>query len=224
MSVSVDTSEDSTDYGSFEYQQVDVTANQVPNGDDAQSGHSVSVEPLSQIGGLDNNEVAELVYMEVQARIITDDANADQNVGTQAYMNGLVGANVDESNYSLETLGAPEAGTAEDLNSIQQSNTEFVSTSRDEVFQLFQAEHSVPFDDETNGLGGGAASQSNVYEKNWRSLTARGPVLDSNDDISINLILFQEDSILLAEGQVTVHMVWDVSQTDDAGRAFSVPE
>jgi len=224
MSVSVNGHDSSTDYGDYEYQQLQVDAIQSPSGDQSESGHSVQVEPLGDIGGLANNEVAELVYIEVQATIRSIDGLADQNVATQANLTGVVGANLDAERYDLSDLATQGFGDAEAISSVSTNQTSFFNSSRDEIFQLFTAEHGLPFDDETNGLGGGAGQEGHVYEKNWRQMTGRGPVLDSNDSISVNMRLSQQDSILNAAGQVTVHMVWDVAQTDDAGRAFSVPE
>jgi hypothetical protein len=60
-------------------------------------------------------------------------------------------------------------------------------------------------------------------ERPWRQVTGRGPVLDSNDDIGVNSRLVVNDSIIGCVGQVRAHLVWDVAEVDDAGRAFSVP-
>jgi len=70
----------------------------------------------------------------------------------------------------------------------------------------------------------GAGSHEDFYgNRDYRSLTNRGPVLDSTDDISVYQSINVGDTITAFSGEVRIHMVWDVAEVDEAGRAFSVP-
>lgn len=217
MSINMDGS-DVTDYASFEYQQI--------GGDPilgGATGGSVGAEflyefePLASIGGLANNEVAELVYHELQITLEPEaEQGNDQNVSSDFEFRGVFGANIGQGNGFQ--------GLANDVEEQISNTTNGYDAAEDRIFQLFRANGVLPFDDETNGPGGGALPTTAIYEKPWRNLVGRGPVLDSNDDLSLSGFINGSDTVLDDAGaNVRVHLVWDVAETDDAGRAFSVP-
>lgn len=222
MSVNPDGS-GGVDYSDFEYQQIyHVHNHNSLSGDGAVSKIQTQTSPLRGIGGLDNNEVAELVYMEVQTFIEHAQGDNDQDVGSETQFSGVVGANLPPQASIL-----PNSGTSLDGTVIQSNNVtptiEGSENSEDRVFQPFQMGKSPAFDDQTNGPGGAGSMNTLSLERPWRSLTGRGPVLDSSDDMTIVTNLRQEDEVIEARGNVQVHCVWDIAETSDAGRAFSVP-
>lgn len=230
MSVNPDSMAE-VDYSDFDYQLAKARI-QAEEADDSTGGGNVfirtvfDVPVLDGVGGLDNNEVAELVYLETQARIRYNDASGDQNVASTGRVAGAVGANLPSSTDAFpQARSGGTEGEFVSTQDISQDNTTLTGTggTEDRWFQQFEAQGSTPFDDQTNGPGGAGGFQDFQAEKNWRNLTGRGPVLDSSDNMSIALELSVDDTILDANGICSVHMVWDVAETSDAGRAFSVP-
>lgn len=214
---------DEVDYSDFEYQQIYFKhGHENLTGDDSRSRINFEANVLDGAGGLDNNEVAELVYMDVLVNIEHQQSNSDQNVGSETQFNGVVGANLPNSGDLLQNIGAAPDGTILETN-----NTDAVVAgsvdSEDRVFAGFDVVKHPAFDDETNGVGGAGAAQTLQITKNFRQITGRGPVLDSSDSMNVTSQLLQEDELVPAEGQCQLYCVWDVAETSDAGRAFSVP-
>lgn len=209
-----------TDYSDFQYQQVTLVQ-RVDAADGNVSSTStalVNFEPLGAIGGLANNEVAELVAYRLEIGFDGADPQVagDQDVGGTMHIQGSVGANIDPD-------ALPESGQGVTVDESDNNRTFAVERADDAIFEMYQAEASLPFDDETNGQGGGGYFQTDLHDRNWRELTGRGPVLDQNDDLTVVQETTNNDSVIEPEVTVTVHCVWDVAETSDAGRRFSVP-
>lgn len=224
MSIAMSDTSTETDYADFEYQQIlfEQAPPSATGTSDRERTDVLSVSPLSDIGGLANNEVAELVAYRVTVDFDSDDeaGEGDQNVGGGLYLEGTFGANTTDeaipTNYEIvaeEDTGI--AGTGE---------ARLQSASKDEIFGQFQASASLAFDDQGNGLGGGMHVSQAEVEKNMRSLTGRGPVLDQTDDLTVASRAIASDTVLTPIFRIQVTCVWDVAETSDAGRVFSVPE
>lgn len=227
--------DDSTDYSDFEYEQI--TAALEVTGDDAETtnpnAYAVhTFNPLDDIGGLDNNEVAELVYLEVNAYLEFEDEGADQNVATTGETRGVVGINLStgsRADFLNSNIGAEQTdGQAEIVDTFNNTTDGQIAVanstkSEDRILQLFSANGGQPFDDQTNGPGGSGSHDGFRAEKNWRQLTGRGPVIDQSDDFCIGQTVNVSDTIIGTVGTVRCHLVYDVAETSDAGRRFSVP-
>jgi hypothetical protein len=212
------------DYSDFQYQQAQFQIFESFTGptDKSNVAGQAKFEPLEGAAGLDNNEVAELVYLQTDVYIEYESEQSDQNVASSTEFRGVVGINLPAS---------PQAEldnrTGGSTTAYEGTDDQFVNSMEsvdDRVLENFAVIGSPPFDDETNGGGGNAASNGRLYEKAYRQITGRGPVLDSTDDITINGRLIQDDSILPEVGNVYLSMIWDVAEVSDAGRAFSVPD
>jgi hypothetical protein len=211
------------DYSDFQYQQAQFgifNGFNGPGGNGNVAGQA-KFEPLEGAAGLDNNEVAELVYLQTDVYIEYESEQNDQNTASATELRGVVGINLPASGQAEldnRTGGSvtPYDGGSADF----QVTAESVD---DRVLENFSVIGSPPFDDEA-GPGGNAAENGRLYEKAYRQITGRGPVLDSTDDITINARIIQDDSILPERGNVNLHMIWDVAEVSDAGRAFSVPD
>lgn len=231
MSVQMPDADDSTDYSDFEYQQGQISLRQTPA--DAEQGArtkaSFSIEPLAPQGGLDNNEVVELVYFDMQLDIEYDDETADQGVSTYTETRAIFGANFpsDTSQLELEPTRDEVDGTVSifDTNGFPENEVSASHRSRsdDRIFQTMRATGNPPFDDTTSGPGGGSTTTHDRVSKNWRDLVGRGPVLDSSDDLSWAVAVITGDLLIECTAVIRYHMVFDVAEVSDAGRAFSVP-
>jgi hypothetical protein len=222
----------SMDYSDFKYQQIGAGAAQEANTDsDTAFSFAIAYDVLDDNGGLEQNEVAELVSFRLFADLDIEDEQADQDVGTTVECRGAFGANVN-SRRDIPDSNAPggtEAKNTEILRVINQSEADVAarpgkSQVKDEVFSFYQTRAALPFDDQTNGPGGGAAFQPFTREKHYRQESGRGPVLDSTDDIGIVGKLISSDAVIGTGVRINLELVWDVAEVSDAGRAFSVPD
>lgn len=230
MSVNMDMSDDMADYADFEYQHeklglgIDGTVTQSGN---INFAAQAEIEPLAEAAGLDNNEVAELVFLAVHAYVEPESEAADQNVASATELRGVVGINLPADN-TAELDNRTSGGSIEEYDAAGDaveggSRTSLAGTVDDRLLEPFATISGPPFDDEANGLGGSVTSDAYQSETNYRDLVGRGPVLDSTDQITINARLVTDDSLLTEKGNVIVTMVWDTAEVSDAGRAFSVP-
>jgi len=220
------------DYSDFEYQHVNIdnTVEQPINNGNVRVAFGTDFDVLGGLGGLDSNEVAELVYSELQVTLEPEDEGGEQDTATSVETRGIFGANLqpgagmvidpDVSGFvTEETTPAidPRGVDADSAFSDLTQNTE------DGIFQHFQNRAVFPFQGDAGGNGGGAVEAPAVYEKNWRQLTNRGPVLDSNDNLTVNNVVVAGNTQIGFESNVRLHLVWDTATVNDAGRAFSVP-
>jgi len=216
----------STDYSDFEYQHFDFEHNipAGPSDNNTRSEARGDLTPLEGIGGLDVNEVAELVAVELQARIELENEEGNQSKPSAVEFRGAMGANLPNEGG----IGSSQIGKEVDGEIIVDRNGEsfarFNNTVvEDRIFQLFNADAGFPFDDDVNGNGGSGFTDNFYAVKNFRNLTGRGPVLDSSDDISVISTLNASDQAAGVAGHVRASLIWDTAEVSDAGRAFSVP-
>lgn len=224
MTMDMSGSTDVTDYSDYEYQEVSSILEVTPASDNDSPNVQTAtlVEPLGAIGGLDNNEVAELVYLETMVDIEYEAELATQTVATTCETRGSIGINLTGSSGFIESRSTPSSTELVNNSDNATFENQLRGAADDQFLQLFQARASPPFDG-SSSPGSGAAYQPFNEKKNWRDLTNRGPVLDSTDDISIHQVLNLQDCVTPTASQVRLHMVWDTAEVSDAGRAFSVP-
>jgi len=221
--VEVTTNSDMIDYSDFQTQMVRAFVFLDTDGQ-PQDGASVKhqIEPLQGIGGLKNNEVAELLYLQVDAIVSFRDEIADQDVGTIADNSGVVGINLSNTDFIRQstTSGDTEIIQEVDGGVVNAANSPTV-TDNDRL-EMFEAHAGAPFD-ESGGAGGGYSMTPYHSEKVYRSTHGRGPVLDQTDDITILQEVTANDCLVPVEAEVRLTLFWDIAETSDAGRRFSVP-
>jgi len=218
-----------TDYSDYEFQQVQASINFVDtsNTNNPSTSANFEYEPLGAIGGLDNNEVAELVAVMTEYYIEHENENNVQGLASSAEMRGVLGANLPASK-AVEPSGQNSRtidGEQYDLVSGQESDYEYSGRdmSDDRIFLLFAHTNQTPFSDAATGTGGGGDSGAMTKDLFFRDVYNRGPVLDSSDNVSVNMTFNADDTEIPISAQFRAHMVWDVAEVSDAGRAFSVP-
>lgn len=219
---------DGADYSDYRYQHFDYEHSSQAEADvtNRRSETFASLEPLSTAGGLDQNEVAELVAYELHATIENEpEEGGDQDVATSIEFRGTFGANLGKNGG----IGSSQQGVQVDGEVIDQRESGVLArfnntTVDDRIFQLFRADSGYPSDDQANGPGGNASPTDFYVMKKFRDLTGRGPVLDATDDITLNTTLIAGDLNSGVAGHVRVTLIWDVAEVSDAGRAFSLPD
>jgi hypothetical protein len=233
------------DYGDVEVQTITATIRNDNSESDFIDGNlktsaALDFEPLSGVGGLDQNEVAELTYLEVYAKNEFEDVFANQEEPASAEFRGSVGINLPPSPAALIDHGSDpipnqvdgtffEKVDAQDgaeengvIEAFGGSNTD------DRYLQHFTAAGSFGFaqGNVQDNIAGGGNGYSSVWhsEKHFRQLTHRGPVLDSQDNITCLLSLNAEGALPQHIGDLKCMLHWDVAETEDSGRRFSVPQ
>lgn len=231
--VSVTPSEAEVDYADFRYQQGDVllkmSKGTADNSEDRLVG-AVDFEPLQGSGGLAPNQYAELVFLE--ANFYVDRARQEnetaQTEPSGAFATAAIGSNLD-SRYDLpeySNVGADGEILLDEDADDSQSEPFIAQTTQtnDAVFGTLQLTSTANFKSGSGMYGGGGSSESGNLERNFREITGRGPVLDQNDDLSVVISALANNNISDLQFHVQVYAIWDVAETDDAGRRFSVDQ
>lgn len=227
MSISMDGDEE-TDYASFNYQHVDYRHNETGD-NSARSIVTAGVEPLQASGGLDINEVAELVAIRTTASVSGDRfGDAGDTAQGHVQFRGVLGANLDSTTDLLDDGGdlrneLVNEGTVLDENDGADGDLKVQGHDKEEVFYHFLTGNDTPFSSDSGSVGGGGGHIFLNEMINFRDMVGRGPVIDSNDEISIVSNINKNQVETVAEGNLRVTMVWDVATTNDSGRRFSLP-
>jgi hypothetical protein len=233
------------DYSDFQTQMVRAFAFYTPprQQQDGRGGIVVQhqIEPLQGIGGLANNEVAELVYLETNAICDVFTGQNDSADGVPASpahldLSGIVGINLSARDDFVRSSSTDGKSEIVDEVQIEGSSTNEVDVTSiraptvtdNDRLQMFEA---FAGSGHSNGADGSNFSYTPFQdEKDFRATHNRGPVLDQTDEISIlaesstngadNVDI---DNGIVFETEVRLTMYWDVAETSDAGRRFSVP-
>jgi hypothetical protein len=213
------------DYADFRYQHFHL--NYDDSGDNsAASAFAVSMEPLERSGGLQPNEVAELVYIYYEADVAADDfGNVADTAEGGLQFRGVVGVDLDSDRDFIDNTDlVVDNGTKLGGGDGDSPTVRLSTYDRDEVLGMFHAHCNTPFSSDAGGVGGSGGFDQSIVERHYRQLTGRGPVIDSNDQISIVARLIKNQVSADAEATVRGTLIWDVAEMSDAGRRFAVPD
>lgn len=220
------------DYSSFEYQHISLDHTEQGQ-NDANSRAFVQLDPLQDSGGLDTNQLAELVAMRVTVDVSNDDFTTVEGSPGTTQFRGVFGVNLNSGDDLLrnteEVALVDPSQNIEDNGALlfeRNSNAQIRITShdKDEVFHHFQATATSPFDNAGASTGGGGGYTFQVETVAFRDLVGRGPVVDAGDNLSFVTQLVKNRVQAGAEGSVRMTLIWDVSEVNDAARRFSVPQ
>lgn len=228
MSIQMDGADHGPDYSDYEYQQALAKHKLSVDSTNNRAVVSWNFDPLEGIGGLDSNEVAELVYYELQVSLEIETESGDQSTSGSVETRGIFGANLldgatMQNNPDEPTITRRFNGDVIEERDPDTSDPTIDLASEDGLFQMYEARSSVPYGSGGVGAGGGHINNGQVYEKHFRDTVGRGPVLDANDDLTLNNVLIFGDTEVEVSAIIRLHLVWDTAEVDDAGRAFSVP-
>lgn len=213
------------DYSDFKYQHVQFQHEE--NGErSARSTFAGGIEPLAQSGGLEINEVAELVAIRVEADVQTDDhgSNSVTEEGIVEFR-GVMGANLDSLSDLIDSQGTDLDRFETPLESNDNADGQLRTYGHDkeEVFYHFLTAAYNAFSSDAGGVGGAGGFNTSKETINFRDLVGRGPVLDSNDNISVVSRVIKNNVLTDIEAHLRATLVWDIATVDEAGARFSVP-
>lgn len=228
--VSADMDDDrKTDYSSFEYQHLRFSPTIDSQGESFSTFQEAgSLDVLEDRGGLDANEVAELVYLRRNVSIVPQDFN-EASPTDQGSIQGEIsfGVNLDSpSDLHGDTTNDEGDMTEIGRIGIDEADEEAAglqfSLSADEVFDTASVVLTTGHDDSNSG--GAFDVQKETRELNFRALLGAGPVLDSGDSLSLVSEIKKENAVIgRAELRYDVHCIFDIATVDDAGRRFGIP-
>jgi hypothetical protein len=208
--------EDEIDYSAFEYQHIQFVHN--ADTENQNVTNTLEVSPLADRGGLDNDEVAELVAMRIHVTAGPDD------------LGGILGNDTAEGSYEYrwtfgsdigreDTLPPSRAFTAD----ADPGNERSTSNTDPAVFEMFDATAIMPFSDTAQGLGGGGTAINERWTVHFRDMVGRGPVLDAADNLNLVYNLIKNNVTANLEGVTRMTLIWDTSTIEGDRRQFSVP-
>jgi hypothetical protein len=179
--------------------------------------------PLAQIGGLSNNEVAELVYAQIFAATEHEGNEGSQTGAADSEVRGVYGANFQSVDRLFAASNESLQITDEEVNDGQLDSVGSDQINDHRIFGIFNAYGALPHFDSATGHASNGANPTTTYERNFRELYGRGPVVDSADSMAIGCQVICAQSDIPVQGTIRAHFVWDVAEVSDAGREFSVP-
>jgi len=231
MSINMDSTPNrDVDYSSYEYQHVDFQTRLTGSDDSASSVASISVEPLEDRGGLDTNEVAELVSMYRWVHIELDGYgdNAPVNNG-MIETRGSFGVDLDAETDLIGTDNLTQGETnilsTDDLTDEADATATANGSTNPAILDHWNVSAHAGWEDEVNNVAAGASMNRSERTVHLRKDLGAGPVLDSSDNIGPVIKLIKNNTEL-ADVQVHygVTMVWDIATVDDAGSRFGIPQ
>mgnify|MGYP007131710429 FL=1 len=181
-------SDASVDYSDFEHQHGEFRSN-VDNPTNNSSSYisTQSVDVIEDRGGLDNDEVAELVAVRAYTTLGIDDPGAvggDFAPGKLEYR-GVLGANRGARDKLDSDTGTGREESEANEGDIADFNPQVNTFTRSGVFYHWDSQLHTPFEDGAAGAGGAGSFSGNDAELvNFRSLFGRGPILDQSDDVT----------------------------------------
>lgn len=213
---------DMPDYTDFEHEAIYYETQHTGSSSSGTDLVNYQHEVLEDRGGLESDEVAELVHAVLSYKLDPQSTGA-------APQNGSVGIHWGSNIAQDEVL----YNSPVDFNgSFELNNTGASTTSSNlrgrviddpGLFSVIAGAYTTAADDNTNG---GAAAQEGdqaVVAKNFRDLFGRGPVLDASDDLDLWLDVALEVAGADVDIDIVVQATWDVMTVADARKAFSVP-
>lgn len=222
---------DGVDYSSFEYQHVLFQHDQnraSAGGSNSGLTQTVSgIEPLEDRGGLDTNEVAELVaIMDPQVVVGGDNFEDETNNEVGAIdFRGAFGVDLDAE--TDQVFDSPFENDATELNEEDGGTvrSSFANYKTDPaLLHSFNVTASTGYRDSASGTGGGGNDHTVTFDhKPYRQLTGRGPVVDSSDDMTLVSTVIKNNVSYVAECSYRASLVWDIASVDEAGRRFGIP-
>lgn len=233
MSVNTNKFDDrEVDYSSYEFQQSEfkISAEDVRT---EGAGENVSAyiqqDPLEPSGGLDQNEVAELVAIHRSISVEPDNFE-DLSPRTQGNFEfrGVFGNDLTaEADQLFPAGGINNVGNGEVYDQTSDWATfELFNKGQTNaaIFDHFALTQGAGFEEPADGSGAGATTQTLEKTLPLREWYGAGPVLDASDNIGLNANLVSNNiDIGELSGLYRTTLVWDVAEVDDAGRRFGIP-
>lgn len=214
MSVNIDNSDEVT-YADFEHETVSFNSENPDGGNNQFVAYEI--DPLSERGGLESDEIAEVVGMRIYAAIRYDPANVGDNGAGE--WRGAFGFNLGAEDIPQS---APNGSGASANNFTDAGSTQEFGTAGGTPIAVVEEDGIVFTWDVSYAYPGSMGMDSELLS--FRDIYGRGPVLDSTDSLSAVAGHINEDgSVGGSEANIRAHMVYDVGTVEGVRSRFSLP-
>lgn len=177
-------------------------------------------------GGLDNDELAELVGFRRTVNTSIHRGSGAQSAPAEAIIEASFGANLSGDEHPIG-VAAEEQVLTDSERDIDDSGALDIranvgSTMEPGVFDVHVANPAIGWSDATNGTGGGTDTDLETVSVNYRNLAGHGPVLDANDGLSRSEYWSMEgigESLTL---EAKYLLFWNVEEMEERRPAFGL--
>lgn len=222
-----------TDYTDFEYEHTHIETQFADPTGAGVADLTFSIDPLEDRGGLESDEVAELVGLWYQAQLysatnldLTDPATQSNSfrarVGFGA--NIEIGEEFPPSIDTADVVGVLGANTSSYDDADADSSFDLIATTEPGLFWMdFMAAQAYEFDD----AGGYAIPGSEMRaagSRFYRQKLGRGPIIDPTD--TLNFLIEMDNSgnqDWNPRVEILQTTIWDVAAQEGRRQQFSVP-
>lgn len=213
-------------YSELEFQQISANITLGAGNADQDTEAFSNIEPVEP-QGLDNDEIAELVDIEVVTLLQVRTDSLDDN---QTELGSIF------AEYSIEVNPGTRDGQILNLTAdgdpfqtIEGDETALTGNQLfedDEPGRLFFDYKAAPagFSSGAEGRGGdGDRGEVSRYQRNYRNDFGRGPAVDANDDLGVFMELGNDNVTAEVNIQMTAQLVWDIHTVEGQRGQFALP-
>lgn len=227
--MSMDEMENSVTFSDFDHENVSIEWNS--NTGDFERGVSVDWEPFDSRGGLESDEIAELVAVQIQGQAALDGGgDADSVIDANFEIKGGVGFNIDYGDLPFQVPTNLAGGAFPTTTDNEVSQTDALDEAGDagsagsvRIGQTDEQGLVYPFSVSASASSGFDAYEITNDVINYRDQYGRGPVVDATDDWSLRLYHIQNGNAVAGEMALSIRAVWDISTVEGVRSRFSLP-
>jgi hypothetical protein len=208
---------------------------------------TLNVEPLSQSGGLDHNEVAEVVGIELNTGLQLEYADKGDGSGAtldnfqvrpgSVQMRGYFGVNLGQQEIVNGFDGSPEIGEPTSQRNAGPNTTSdgqvyvseepgiLASYVHDYTDAFFDSSDAATDDTQGPYAAGPSTGNGTEIRKYYPEMGIRGPVIDENDDIGVGNAIIDENTSagVEKEGVIQVRLMYRLHEIEGVRNDFSLP-
>lgn len=220
-----------TDFSDFAHENTTIQWN--ANVGDFEQAVSTEFKPLESEGGLENDEIAELVALQVQGIAQLDGGGESDSSSLSTFeVRGGIGFNIDPNEVphgapvNVDAAGFPDS-TDNRIRQIRAVNeagqTDDQNNGQLEVFQTDEPALLYPFSFGGSASSGFSGHEIGVDVLNFRDTYGRGPIVDATDDWGVVLYAIKNGGTVAHDLEMTMRAVWDISEVEGVRSRFSLP-
>lgn len=212
------------DYTDFEYESHFVELGTDGTGGSAGADTvAAKLDPLDAFGGLESDEVAELVAVFYALSLRVDTRVTAASGGTRVSAHAGMGANLTTDEWPVTSDVDATAAFEENNTGASVLGGDLRAVTEPGIFWLEELAAAARQNDTTNGVGTGPDYGEASGARLFRATSGRGPILDPTDDIEVWATLGIATANLEPFLTVSTTMVWDTAEVSDKRSRFSVP-
>lgn len=212
------------DYTNFEYEHHEVSAHPDGPTGTGEAFINYSADPLADRGGLESDEVAEVVAILATVDAI-DDTGVSGTTPARVNWGATFGIDLAEEEVPVASARDPgELGTNDAGFDADSGASSFALRSVINPAVLYSLTGDV-ISPQVEGTGAGSGGTDDQYtvERLYRQMVGRGPILDPTDSLDWWVHVAIENVAQDLHLHLSQTTVYDVATVDESRRKFSLP-